>query len=290
MGTETFGGIIRTGLPGSYSYTVKPSAVGQGPGGSEYTYADKPVVFVSSFDAIRFVNWLHNGQGSGNTEDGAYTLVGGAPIPTNGDSAARNLGARWWLPNDNEWHKAAYFDSSSGDYCNYPTGDNTIPNNSLPSADTGNSANITDQNGKYATGNANYPMTDAGAYILSASPYGTFDQGGNVWEWNETMQLIANRPYRVIRGGSWRLGFNFLHAAGLGGADSKLAYDHIGFRVATLIPEPSTLLLSAFGVPPKSSKTDQSGVDPRRRQSTRIGTHAWRPRRPTFSDTALSTA
>ena len=28
--------------------------------------------------------------------------------------------------------------------------------------------------------------TDVGAYTLSASPYGTFDQGGNVSEWNET--------------------------------------------------------------------------------------------------------
>ena len=29
-----------------------------------------PVVFVSFFDAMRFVNWLHNGQGSGDTEIG----------------------------------------------------------------------------------------------------------------------------------------------------------------------------------------------------------------------------
>jgi formylglycine-generating enzyme required for sulfatase activity len=26
---------------------------------------------------------------------------------------------------------------------------------------------------------------DVGAYALSDSPYGTFDQGGNAWEWNE---------------------------------------------------------------------------------------------------------
>src|SRR5262245_44848780 len=35
-----------------------------------------PVVFVSWYDAIRFTNWLHNGQGSGSTESGSYTLVG----------------------------------------------------------------------------------------------------------------------------------------------------------------------------------------------------------------------
>jgi len=31
------------------------------------------------------------------------------------------------------------------------------------------------------------------------SPYGTFDQGGNVWEWNEA----AAGPRRGIRGGSF---------------------------------------------------------------------------------------
>ena len=32
---------------------------------------NNPVVFVSWYDSIRFINWLHNGQGSGGTESGA---------------------------------------------------------------------------------------------------------------------------------------------------------------------------------------------------------------------------
>ena len=36
-----------------------------------------PVTFVSFFDAMRFTNWLHNGQGSGDTETGAYTIGNG---------------------------------------------------------------------------------------------------------------------------------------------------------------------------------------------------------------------
>jgi sulfatase modifying factor 1 len=52
-------------MSGSYAYATKPDM------------ADKPVVFVSYFDAMRFTNWMHNGQGSGGTETGAYTVGSG---------------------------------------------------------------------------------------------------------------------------------------------------------------------------------------------------------------------
>ena len=40
-------------------------------------YANRPVDYVSFWDAARFTNWLHNGQGlGGDTENGAYTLGG----------------------------------------------------------------------------------------------------------------------------------------------------------------------------------------------------------------------
>ena len=46
--------------------------------GSKYSVisgsGNHPVNYVSWYDAIRFANWLNNGQGSGDTETGAYTL------------------------------------------------------------------------------------------------------------------------------------------------------------------------------------------------------------------------
>ena len=65
---DTVKGISQNGTSGSFNYSV----IGNG---------NRPVTFVSWFDAARFVNWLHNDQPSGmqtaaTTEDGAYTLNG----------------------------------------------------------------------------------------------------------------------------------------------------------------------------------------------------------------------
>ncbi|MCA9232439.1 MAG: SUMF1/EgtB/PvdO family nonheme iron enzyme, partial [Planctomycetales bacterium] len=141
MGLNTQGGITRSGLAGSYTYAVKLPAVGQGPSGSDYTYDNKPVVYVSFLSAMRFVNWLENGQGSGGTESGVYTIG-------NGTNEVRSASANYWIPSEDEWYKAAYYDPNggggSGVYYGYPLSTFAIPNNNPPSADTGNSANFHD--------------------------------------------------------------------------------------------------------------------------------------------------
>jgi formylglycine-generating enzyme required for sulfatase activity len=244
MGSSTWGGIVRSGAAGSYTYSVKAPALS-----GSYTYGDKPVVFVSSGDAMRFANWLHNGQPSGlenasTTEDGAYTL-NGAVTDAALAAVTRNVGARWWLPDEDEWYKAAYHknDGATGNYWDYPTGTNSVTNNNPPSSDTGNSANF--YNNGYTTGNFSYPLTDAGAYTLSDRPYGTFDQGGNVWEWNET---LFNGSFRGVRGGGWDGNFVNLHASDWYGVVSPSGGGRdIGFRVAS-IPEPATMYLGTMAV------------------------------------------
>ncbi len=235
MTTDLKGGILRMGSPGSYSYSVKAPAQS-----GAYDYAKKPVVFVSWYDSIRFANWLHNGQGSGDTETGAYTLLGGTPIPTNAISITRNPGARWFLPSEDEWYKSAYHKNNgvTGDYWDYPTQSDTPPNNLLPSIDTGNSANHVNASGGYTRG-PTYPMTDVGEYPVTVGPYGTSDQAGNVFEWTE---LLANVSDRVARGGSWNHFSSDMRFSSFREFAATLESSTVGLRVAN-IPEPGSLLL-----------------------------------------------
>ena len=226
---------------------------------------DNPVVFVSWYDSIRFANWLHNGQGGGDTENGAYTLgaLGADGVPTDGSSITRNAGAQWWLPSENEWYKAAYHknDGVTGNYWDYPTSTDAEPFSDQPlgsdAPTQSNTANFRKDdiiaNGYddgFAVTGSNSPnfssqnyLTDVGAYVLSASSYGTFDQGGNVFERNEALITASARG---LRGGSWNSSssLNLLASNRFAGSP---AGEYIGFRVASVVPEPSTMLLLCFG-------------------------------------------
>ncbi len=148
----------------------------------------------------------------------------------------RNGGANIFLTSENEWYKAVYH-SPGGVYFDYPTGTNSVTGCVAPGSDTGNSANCVGVVGALA---------DAGAYGLSGSPYGTYDQGGNVWEWNEQ---ILGGSYRVLRGGSWSSNAgNLAASAPYSGLNASTENNVVGFRVASLVPEPGTGLLVMSGV------------------------------------------
>jgi len=192
--------------------------------------ANRPITYVSWFDAARFSNWMQNGQGAGSTETGAYTLNGA----TSG-IITKNAGATWWIPSENEWYKAAYYDPSlsggTGGYWLYPTQSNTAPGNTIGAG--ANNANIYVTN--YATGGAPY-LTDVGAFSGSGSAYGTYDQGGNVNQWNDA---VISGSYRGLRGGSWGDFANSLQSSGRFLNVPTFEFDDVGFRVAS-VPEPST--------------------------------------------------
>jgi formylglycine-generating enzyme required for sulfatase activity len=198
-------GITQTGSSGNFSYSVTSG------------FENKPVVYVSWFDAARFANWMMNGQGSNDMETGAYTLNGA----TSGIITA-NIGAQVYLPTEDEWYKAAYYSAANTSYSLYPNGQNTI---TTADANYGNVVGST---------------TDVGSYSGDGSSYGTFDQGGNVWEWNDAV------IYGVVRGlcgGSFYSLEDYLRASYRPYGDPWDESDVFGFRVAS-VPEPTSLLLT----------------------------------------------
>ncbi len=221
-----FGGITRSGSSGSFSYSTIAGR------------SDLPVNFVSFYDSLRFSNWLHNGQptgaqGNATTEDGAYTITA-TGIANN--SIVRNPGATNFLPSEDEWYKAAYFDAVSTSFFDYPAGSNT-PTACAGPGTTANTANCFDM----VLGD----LTDVGSYTGATSPNGTFDQGGNVFEWNEAIESSSDR---IARGGSLNSFAFVLETSFRLVADPSSEVFATGFRVGSIVPEPGTGLLLITGL------------------------------------------
>jgi formylglycine-generating enzyme required for sulfatase activity len=209
-------------------------------------YGDKPVRGVTLYDAMRFVNWLHNGQGAGDTESGVYDLVNDA-FETRAD------GARFFIPNASEWYKAAYHQPAAegGDndgYWLYATGSNTAPTpaTASPTGDISNpGANVAnyDQEAVWDERFFGNVTTVGSAGPESTSFYGTYDQTGNVIEWTEAVALGGSivRGGSII-GGSYYAGEIFLQS--YVGSTFRNAWDtafDLGFRVGSPIPEPASI-------------------------------------------------
>jgi len=237
MTTQTWGGINRAGagtVGDPYVYSVKPDVPNKGPGGTPYKYANMPLSNVSWYDAVRFANWMHNGQGSGDTETGAYTLLGGTTVPSNGTTVTREPDAQIFLSSTDEWYKAAYYDpnkAGGAGYWLYPYGSDSPPDNNMPSADSGNSANW---GGAGAAGSWSYPLLEVGSYPLSKSPYGVSDQGGDVYEWHET----AMGTYRRNWGGGWAESSSIHMEATDDTHYNDPSFEHyrVGIRLASVVP------------------------------------------------------
>lgn len=185
-------GIARSGSPGSYTYSVITNNGDSG---------NRPISHIYWFDAARFANWMHNGATSGaSTETGAYNLNGA----TNG-IFLKNPDAKWWIPSENEWYKAAYYKGggTNAGYWKHATRSDSTPGNAVGGAN--NQANYR-SNFRFAVSQTtNYSaaqnyLTDVGGFSNSHSPYGTYDQGGNLYEWTDAVKLSTNRQ---LRGGDW---------------------------------------------------------------------------------------
>ncbi len=241
MGSDSRGGITRSGSDGSYTYSVRENM------------GDKPVNFVSWYDAARMSNWMTNGQGAGGTESGVYTFDGVNSI----SGITRDLSNpnQVFIPNEDEWYKAAYHQpfAQGGDtdnYWLYATRSNANATPTVASATSiGDVANPGQDVVNYFRGadwnGQNGNVTTVGS-AGSTSFYGAFDMNGNVWEWNET--LIGSS--RGLRGGSFDDVFEFtLRSSFRSGSFPTNVFSINGFRLASPVPGPGSVALLAVGAP-----------------------------------------
>jgi sulfatase modifying factor 1 len=220
--------------------------------------ANKPATFVYWNEAARFVNWLNTSTGN----PAAYKFTTGGvnddiALWTSGDDGFdasnpyRNSLAKYFLPNSNEWYKAAYYNPNNDTYYDYANGRNTSAT-AVASGTADNTAVYRNAGDPYLSGPAD--VTQAGGL----SPYGVMGLGGNVYEWEESSFDLLNSSgpssRRAARGGSFDdvSGASSSSARYYGLNPSSGNYD-IGFRVASLssspaaaVPEPGTLLLGTL--------------------------------------------
>ena len=231
--TEVSQAMITKATAGGLTNVLAGDWVGTGQPGTSVTW----------FEAAHFANWLNTTTG----HQAAYNLTGPATLTPwlsgqawqlGGENLFRNKDAYYFLPNEDEWYKAAFHknDGPTANYWDYATGSNVIP----ASVNSGTGA----QTAVYNVLAGPADVGDDGGL----SPYGVRGQNGNVWEWQESAFDGTNDTStegRSIRGGSW---------SGVGEPDLRSSYrynsspntsaNNIGFRIAS-VPEPSTAVLIA---------------------------------------------
>jgi formylglycine-generating enzyme len=218
-----YGGIQNTGTVNGARYSVQPGR-------------ENLPVAASWFQAARVANWLHNGQGNGSTESGAYALNG----QITGISPLAGPSALYSIPTVDQWYKAAHYKGGGTDagYWLYPTRSDSQPSPVTVDPVTKNgSAGTT---GNFANGGGgwwNNQMHGTKSNVGTnggPSPYGAFDMGGNSLEWTER---FADDPYYTSpwqKGASY--GMTFTPMASyyfMGSPAGSPPYNDYGFRLVS---------------------------------------------------------
>ncbi len=183
MQNGILGGIVR--LDGGGGYVCKSG------------WEHRPVVYVGFHDIMRYCNYLHYGKTEGTDTEGAYDtrfcekiLSGEMSAPPS--YGRRNKEAKYWIPSDDEWYKAAYYDPTRTcrrKYWDYPCRTSNRPSNQSTDPHSCNYL----KEGVYLGLGAPYYLAEVQDYPNSDTYYGVRQMAGNVWEWVE-----PNNPHRCL--------------------------------------------------------------------------------------------
>jgi formylglycine-generating enzyme required for sulfatase activity len=216
-----------------------------------------PITYVSYYNALRFCNWLQNGQPNqlqgedlveASVENGAYSFY---QLDNGEEGVVANKEALYFLPSEDQWIKAAYYAGGGlhNKYWLYPTQHDLPPNNGDPT-------NMIVETGSCYSNIATVSIMKSGLqpvdfYEKSQGAYGTCDLGGNVAEWiTKSDSAHSKNLIPMTRGQSWASqsyeeSQRTYPAKTYDSPEVALGNNSIGFRIARLGHDfPNTKLLS----------------------------------------------
>jgi formylglycine-generating enzyme required for sulfatase activity len=213
-----------------------------------FTGADVPSNRVSWFEAAQFTNFLNTSTGNQAAYKFSGDVMGVWETTDTGYDASnpfRNSNAKYFMPTEDEWVKAAYWNGTS-----------------LQTYATKSGESLTQGDGTSGTGWNYYDFKcyDPGYATNPAGPWdvgsgseelnGTFDMMGNVYEWMESNYSgdFNAGSGRGLRGGSCSSdSVNYLSSSNRSDIGPYYELDAVGFRVASNVPEPCSLVLLGLG-------------------------------------------
>jgi formylglycine-generating enzyme required for sulfatase activity len=203
-----------------------------------------PTNKTSWYEAAQFVDWLNTSTnhqpaykftGTQGTSD--YTLAVWSPTDPGYDAGNpyRNKGAFYFLPSEDEWVKAAYWNGAA-----------------LQTYATKAGESLTQGNGTSGTGwNYSFATSPGGPWNVGSGSQelnGTYDMMGDNWEWMESPYSSGDygtHSPRGLRGGDWNDPPSSLASPNRLSISPTTESSSIGFRVAS-VPEPGSLAMTAM--------------------------------------------
>lgn len=202
--------------------------------------------------AAIYCNWLHNNQAltrdafmSGAYDVSTFGYIFGTQTFT--DQLAHSPGARFWIPTWDEWLVSAHYDANrfgagAGGYWAFPTTTDVPPIYGPPSSGGQSNAN-------WAVDTSLPFSILLGSYSVQ-SPWGLLDCSGETGEWTEEVLFGFNQTPvgRIFDGSFWArsTGIDFL--SGYGSDLPSFGDLGYGFRIAGIVPGPSSTGLAISGM------------------------------------------